>query len=262
MQGLRQFGMAIVVGIISLGLVVGGFSLALSESFTQPLSTPTENLPTAPVFLTATLTPAATLPPTELPTLTNTPLPPPACIPPSGWMAVAVQPGDTLAGMAVRYNTTPAQLSQANCLLSETLVPGTTLFVPPILVNNTPIPCGPPFGWMRYTVQPGDTLFRIATMYGTTVGLLQQSNCLGNSTAIRAGQLLWVPNVPPRTPIPSNTPGVTLVPDFSTSTSTEVPPTEPLTETPPPPTSTSAPTSTTAPTEPPPASPTLTPFPP
>jgi len=259
MQGLRQFGMAILVGIISLGLVVGGFSLALSESFTQPLSTPTESLPTVPVFLTATLSPAATLPPTDLPTLTNTPLPPPACIPPSGWMAVAVQPGDTLAGMAVRYNTTPALLSQANCLLSETLVPGTTLFVPPILVNNTPIPCGPPFGWTRYTVQPGDTLFRIATMYGTTVSLLQQANCLGNSTAIRAGQLLWVPNVPPRTPIPSNTPGVTLVPEFSTPT--EIPPTEPLTETPPP-TSTSAPTSTTAPTEPPPASPTLTPFPP
>jgi len=259
MQGLRQFGMAILVGIISLGLVVGGFSLALSESFTQPLSTPTESLPTVPVFLTATLSPAATLPPTDLPTLTNTPLPPPACIPPSGWMAVAVQPGDTLAGMAVRYNTTPVQLSQANCLLSETLVPGTTLFVPPILVNNMPIPCGPPFGWTRYTVQPGDTLYRIATMYGTTVSLLQQANCLGNSTAIRAGQLLWVPNVPPRTPIPSNTPGVTLVPEFSTPT--EIPPTEPLTETPPP-TSTSAPTSTTAPTEPPPASPTLTPFPP
>ena len=259
MQGLRQFGMAILVGIISLGLVVGGFSLALSESFTQPLSTPTENQPTVPVFLTATLTPAATLPPTDLPTLTNTPLPPPACIPPSGWMAVAVQPGDTLAGMAVRYNTTPALLSQANCLLSETLVPGTTLFVPPILVNNTPIPCGPPFGWVRYAVQPGDTLYRIATMYGTTVSLLQQANCLGNSTAIRAGQLLWVPNVPPRTSIPSNTPGVTLVPEFSTPT--EIPPTEPLTETPPP-TSTSAPTSTTAPTEPPPASPTLTPFPP
>lgn len=259
MQGLRQFGMAILVGIISLGLVVGGFSLALSESFTQPLSTPTESLPTVPVFLTATLSPAATLPPTDLPTLTNTPLPPPACIPPSGWMAVAVQPGDTLAGMAVRYNTTPALLSQANCLLSETLVPGTTLFVPPILVNNTPIPCGPPFGWVRYAVQPGDTLYRIATMYGTTVSLLQQANCLGNSTAIRAGQLLWVPNVPPRTPIPSNTPGVTLVPEFSTPT--EIPPTEPLTETPPP-TSTSAPTSTTAPTEPPPASPTLTPFPP
>lgn len=260
MQSVRQFGMAILIALISLALVVGGFSLALSENFTKPEPTATLAQPTAPFFVTATNTVAAPLIlPTEtpLPTFTNTPLPPPACIPPTGWTAITVQPIDTLAELAARYSTTSAQLVAGNCLLSETLVPGSTLFVPPIIVNNTPIPCGPLLGWVRYTVQPGDTLFRVSSMYGTTVSLLQQANCLGTSTAIRTGQLLWVPNVPPR--LPSFTPGVTLVPDFPTVTPvpTDVP-TEPLTQTPPP-TNTDEPPPP-APTEPPTA--TLTPFPP
>ncbi len=262
MQPVRQLGMAILIALISLALVVGGFSLALSESFTKAEPTATLYQPTAPFFVTATNTMAAPLIlPTEtaLPTFTSTPLPPPACIPPAGWTAITVQPSDTLAVLAVRYNTTSAQLITANCLLSESLVAGSTLFVPPIFVNNTPIPCGPPLGWVRYTVQPGDTLSRISNMYATTISLLQQANCLGTSTAIRTGQLLWVPNVPPR--LPSITPGVTVVPEFPTVTSvpTDVP-TEPLTETPPPPTNTSEPP-TAVPTEPLPTD-TLTPFPP
>jgi LysM repeat protein len=245
MQALRQFGTAVLVAIISLGLVVGGFSLALSESFTQPHASPTESLPTAPIFLTATNTSSAPVIPTSQPTLTNTPLPPPACNPPAGWVGVSVQPGDTLAGMAARYQTTPEQLTAANCLLSESLVPGSTLFAPPVPVN-TPVPCGPPFGWVRYTVQPGDTLYHIATMYGITTSRLQQGNCLGYSTNIRSGQLLWVPNVPPRiTPVPTFTPGITVTLDPNTSTPV---PTDPLTETPSPSTSTPEPTSTTAPT--------------
>ena len=261
MQGLRQFGTAAFIALLSLGLVVGGFSLALSESFTQPQLTATESLvPTSPPFVTATNTSSAPILPTEFPTLTHTPLPPPSCSPPAGWVVVTVLPGDTLAGLASRYNTTSAQLTAANCLLSESLVPGATLYVPPLVVNNTPVPpCGPPFGWVRYAVQPGDTLFRIASMYATSVGQLQQANCLGVSTNIRVGQLLWVPNTPPRI-VPTLTPGVTTVPEFPTSTGLPTDaPTEPPTNTPQP-SNTSEPTSTNAPTEPPTA--TLTPFPP
>jgi LysM repeat protein len=268
MQALRQLGMAVLIALISLGLVVGGFSLAMSESFTQPQVTPTENLPTLPVFLTATNTSSAPLLPTALPTVTNTPPPPSACIPPAGWIGISIPQGETLASLAARYGTTPDALIQANCLLSESLVAGATLFVPPVPVHiNTPVPCGPTLGWIRYSVQPGDTLFRIATMYLTDVSALQRANCMGLSTNIRVGQLLWVPNVTPRTPIPSVTPGVTLIPDFFTPTVTPFTPfpTDPLTETPPPPTDTIEPIETLAPpteppTEPPPA-PTITAFP-
>lgn len=257
MQALRQFGMAVLIGLISIGLIIGGLSLAMSESFTQPQVASTENLPTQPVFLTATHTSNAPLLPTALPTLTNTPPPPPACNPPANWIGVPILPGDTLASLAARYSTTSDALIQANCLLSESLVAGSTLFVPnnPLALFtpvNTPVNCGVPRGWVRYWVQPGDTLYRISVVYGTSVPMLQQGNCLGFSTSIRVGQLLWVPNVTPRTAVPTPTPGVTLIPDFFTPTPVTPFPTDPLTETP-----------VTPPTEPPtlepPPSPTLAP---
>ncbi|HLF75791.1 MAG TPA: hypothetical protein VI524_15645, partial [Anaerolineales bacterium] len=68
-----------------------------------------------------------------------------------------------------------------------------------------------------------------------------------SSTIIYAGQRLWVPNVPTRTPIP----GVTTVPDFPTSTNTSAPvettPAPTFTE-PPPATWTTAPTTSLPPT--------------
>ncbi len=225
MQGLRQFGMAVLISVVSLGLAVGGLSLAFSESYTPPLSTATQGLPTAQILLTGTPTAHSPATPTIQPSPTNTPPPPPACNPPLGWVSATVLAGDTLTIMAARYQTTPEQLSQANCLLTQELIPGTTLFVPPV-PTPTFIPCGPPYGWVRYIIQPGDTLYSIATRYGITTSQLQQANCLGYSTTIVAGKPLWVPNVPPHTP------GVTIIPVFNTPTpltETPVPPTEAIT---------------------------------
>lgn len=256
MQALRQFGMAVLISVVSLGLVVGGLSLAFSESYTPAFPTATESLPTARILLTATSTTNASPTSTTQPTATNTPEHAPACNPPVSWVGVTVLPGDTLAIMAARYKTTTRELGQANCLLTEMLVAGSTLFVPPV-PTNTPIPCGPPFGWVRYIVQQGDTLYRIATSFGITTSQLQQANCMGYSTTIIAGKPLWVPNLPTRTP------GVTVIPDFSTPTPF---PTDPLTETPLPFTSTPEPSNTPEPslpaptTEPPPTA-TITAFP-
>jgi hypothetical protein len=84
----------------------------------------------------------------------------------------------------------------------------------------TVIPCGPPAGWVRaHIVQPGDNLYRIALSYGVTYPQLQRANCMGSSTTIYAGQRLWVPNIPTRTPQP----GVTNVPSFPTDTPTPTP---------------------------------------
>jgi LysM repeat protein len=89
-------------------------------------------------------------------------------------------------------------------------------------------------------VQPGDTLYHIATSYGITTEQLQRANCLGSSTTIRIGQLLWVPNLPTLTPT-SGLPFIT--PTFE--------PTEPFTETVMPYTSTPDPLATDVPTQPP-----------
>jgi LysM repeat protein len=85
------------------------------------------------------------------------------------------------------------------------------------------IPCGPPAGYVKkYVVQRGDTLSSIARLYGITYTTLQRANCMGSSTTIYAGQVLWVPNIPPRYPT------VAPLPTF-TKTSIPVPPTEPTT---------------------------------
>ena len=48
-------------------------------------------------------------------------------------------------------------------------------------------------GGRTHKVVSGDTLFRLAQIYGTTVAKLQQANGMGNSTALRVGQMLQVP---------------------------------------------------------------------
>jgi len=229
MQSLRQLGIGIIIAIASVILVLGGILLALAETLPPP-STPTQILPTLPLsFPTPTITasplqsetPTATQ--TATPSATNTPLntllAPTVCTPPVGWIRIITGAGDTIYSIAQRYETTAENLSAANCLLSADLPAGYALYVPPV-PTVTVIACGPPAGWVRtHIVQPGDTLFRIAVSYGTTYPQLQRANCMGSSTIIYAGQRLWVPNVPTRTPVP----GVTTVPDLPTSTNTSLP---------------------------------------
>ncbi len=254
MQALKQVGLAIAVAVVSLGVVLGGLSLALSENLAPPAATGTTWLPTFAEFITPSATPlilptgtsefALEFTPTSEPTATLIP-PPTSCTPPSGWVGINVGVYDTLESLAQRYNTTSQALSQANCLLSSTLVSGSVLFVPPLPAAAptqpaTRVACGAPYGWVHYTVLAGDTLYHIATMYGITTLQLQQANCLGYSTYIRIGQLLWIPN---RAPIFTNTPIVAPTIYLPTETLTEAP-----SDTPVPPTFTPQPTDTTAPT--------------
>ena len=229
MQSLRQLGIGVIIAIVSVILVVGGIMLALAETLPPP-STPTQIPPTLPLsFPTPTITAspiqsetptaAQTATPSATTTQLNTLLAPTVCTPPVGWIRIIAGAGDTIYSIAQRYKTTAENLSAANCLQSADLPAGYTLYVPPV-PTVTVIPCGPPAGWVKtHIVQRGDTLFRIALSYGTTYPQLQRANCMGSSTIIYAGQRLWVPNVPTRTPIP----GTTTIPDFPTSTNTSLP---------------------------------------
>ena len=261
MQAFRQLGVGVIVAIISVILVIGGIFLSLAETLPPP-STPTQIPPTFPQsFPTPTATletptglPTDTATQAQLPTMTASPtlvlLSPTSCTPPPGWIRVTTSTGDTIYALAQRYKTTPENLSAANCLTAADVPAGMALYVPPV-PTVTVVPCAPPAGWVRnYVVQRGDTLFSIALSYNITYPQLQRANCMGSSTTIYAGQRLWVPNVPTRTPVP----GLTIVPDIPTSTPTLLPPTTsvPATDT-----ATEPPTSTTAPSDTPP--PTATP---
>ncbi len=276
MESLRQVGSGLLFGLVCLAIVLGGFALSMAEggmsavavpssTWTQaapatrvPAISPTLPLetPTQPLNLT-TDTPAPTA------AATFTPPPPPTnCPPPAGWVATVVQVYDTLPGLAQTYRTSADAIRQANCLVSDQLVPGSFLYVPP-LPTATLIPCGAPPGWVNYVVQPGDTLFSLSQKFRTSVAELQRANCLGSSTFIQAGKVIKVPNVPTSTPLNSATPSATfivikeetLTPSLTPSVTIPAPTTEvpsqtpvPPSDTPPPPTNTPSPTATTPPT--------------
>jgi LysM repeat protein len=253
MKNLRQLGGGVIIALISVLLVIGGISLALAETLPSQ-ATPTSIPPTISLdFPTATYTVASqlvseTASATVTPTIvgitetlipTNTLFVPTSCTTPAGWLRIITSSGDTMYSLAQRYRTTAENLSVANCLSSFDVPVGFALYVPPV-PTVTVIPCGPPAGYVRrHVVQPGDNLYRIALSYGITYPQLQRANCMGASTTIYAGQVLWVPNVPTRTPVP----GVTIIPDFPSATNTIIP-----TETTIPPSATFTPSPTIAPT--------------
>jgi LysM repeat protein len=218
---LRDFGNALVVALISIGLMVGALSISLVEFAPQATPTATDNMPPSPLPLTVTSTVPPTLTPTlalESPTpsitstLTNTAIPPASCRPPAGWGQIIIQAGETLDSIAIRYRTTKNELRLANCLMTDNLVAGSILYAP-VVATITPSLCNQgQAGWVKnYIVKPGDTIYAIATNYYTTVSQLKAVNCR-TSDVIRTGDLLWIPNVATRIPPPTQLPGNTATP--------------------------------------------------
>ena len=212
-------------------LVIGALSLSLTESRSAaapaallqgtpttaatatPSASPTSAFSPTPSTATPLPSPTATITasPTALLSATPTATLPVSCPIPYGWAPYLVQSGDTLQIVAQKFGVAPSLISLGNCLMSTTLLPGTVLYLPSTAASPTPLPaptypaCGAPYGWIRYTVQPYDTLFRLSQEVGVSIYDLQRANCLGGSTYIRAGQLLWLPFYPIRTPIPQPT---------------------------------------------------------
>ncbi len=217
MTSRRELISGLIAALLSIFLVFGSLLASFAENGTavglkQPeLQTATPTVPTR--------TPGGpSLTPSDLPTENRSPTisPTASCNYPSNWVAVLVSPGDTLESLAKDYDTTINEIIEANCLVIETITAGTVLYVPAPKVSVTPTKTttprpaptrcpGPPPGWVFYTVQAGDNLYAIGRAYGVSVLQLQNANCLGYNTTIRTGQLLRVPNVATRTPLPSPT---------------------------------------------------------
>jgi LysM repeat protein len=218
MHGLRDFGNALLIAMVSMGLVAG--SLSISSAEFAPEATPTstsEQLP-SPLPLTATpsIVPTVTVDfsqisatPSLIPTLTVTSTPPANCQIPSGWLQITVQPGETLDSIAARYRVSAADIQRGNCLPAGNVVSGTSLYVPPV-APNTIVACIPgAAGWTKsYIVKPGDNLYRIGLDHYAGLDQMRRVNCRAGDT-IYTGELLWIPNVASRTPPPSPLPGTT-----------------------------------------------------
>ncbi|MBM3143407.1 MAG: LysM peptidoglycan-binding domain-containing protein [Chloroflexi bacterium] len=243
----REHILALVTALTSTVILAGSLILAIAEDQPSlalvPSSTNTASITPSPTLsptplptqkpgeptYTASPIPSPTEPPTQTP---ETP-PPTTCPHPPGWEQITVNQGDTLKSLAARHDTSADELAEANCLLVSNLPPGSKIYAPKLPPTPTYIPCGPPPGWVYYTVKSGDTLYQIGLAHGVSVSRLQQANCLGSSSYIRAGQQLFVPFVPTRVASATSTVSAT-----STATSGATPTSTP----------TASPTNTTAPT--------------
>lgn len=89
-----------------------------------------------------------------------------------------VQKGDTLYGIANKFNTTVDNLKSINNLTTDSLSIGQVLKLPSTTASTN-----------TYTVKAGDTLYGIANKYNTTVDTLKSLNNLTSNT-LSIGQVL------------------------------------------------------------------------
>lgn len=125
-------------------------------------------------------------------------------------MSYQIRPGDTLSGIAARYQTTVGALLQANPQIHNPnlIYSGARLNVPGSSDSFQPAPSG---SGASYTVRPGDTLSAIGARFGVSYQSIASANGINNPNLIYAGQRLVIPGrgTPSPTPAPpSNTGGV------------------------------------------------------
>lgn len=105
---------------------------------------------------------------------------------PSGENTYTVKSGDTLYGIASKYNTTVDEIKKQNNLKNNTLTIGSVLKLPKTttgtLDNNNP---------NTYIVKSGDTLYSIAKQFGINVDKLKDMNKKTNNL-ISIGEVLTV----------------------------------------------------------------------
>lgn len=96
-----------------------------------------------------------------------------------------VEKGDTLYGIAKRFNTSVQSIKELNNLKSDNITIGQTLRV---RSNNdtNPLEC------IVYTVKKGDTLYNISKKYNTTVDELKRYNNLQTNT-LNIGDRIVIP---------------------------------------------------------------------
>lgn len=121
-----------------------------------------------------------------------------------------VQPGDTLAAIAMKHGVEIADLRAANNRTSDIVRVGETLKLPegakaPTVISDTSSRSGVA---TTHVVQSGETLGEIARRYHVTVGEVAAANNITDPALIRTGQKLTIPGAKgvARTPAPASPP--------------------------------------------------------
>lgn len=170
-----------------------GFTPTYPTNVTPTMPTnpvfPTNPSPTnpnpSPVYTTPIFTPPiVTFPPGTTVTTVTT------------YTSYTVRPGDFLASIAQRFNTTPQAILSANAIANPNLIFVGQLLTIPRTTTRTVIPRvlpRPIFRGRVYVVQPGDNLFSIGARFGRNAWAIAKANGILNLNAIYVGQPLIIP---------------------------------------------------------------------
>jgi uncharacterized protein YkwD len=198
----RQFfkGPFLIYSIAAL-LLISGIAVVVSATRggNNPIGAlfPTDTLtPTLTPVPTNTLEPSVTPTITVSPTITISPTP-------TGPIAYTVQEGDTLQGIAERFNLGPdgpLLIYEANSIVQQNagvIYVGDTITIPPagtLLSTSTPLPANLSRGSrIDYQVLPGDTLAGIAAKFNSLEEEIITLNNLENPNDLQVGQPLKIP---------------------------------------------------------------------
>ena len=172
-----------------LGACSGGSNNAL-ESVGTPAATAADGRPIP------TATPYARVPE---PTIVSDPA---AGAPSTSHVTYVVEAGDTLSGVAERFDSTVADIMAENALTDATLIfVGQTLRIPSgsALAANAPAPPADALtdgsGLTEYEVQPGDTALAIAFRFDVGIDELAAVNgtTLDGLNNLQVGDILVIP---------------------------------------------------------------------
>jgi LysM repeat protein len=99
-----------------------------------------------------------------------------------------LQPGETLAVLALEYNTTIAEIRRYNPTLPDDPEPGQVVDLPIEIPK-------PPQDSFRYVVKPGDTLVQLSQRFNTNISTLVRLNNIANPDIIFPGRILIIPSI-------------------------------------------------------------------
>lgn len=106
---------------------------------------------------------------------------------PNSTFIYTVKSGDTLYGIANRYNTSVSDLKSLNNLSSNNLSIGQNLIIPQVYSSSqTSVP-----NFINYVVVKGDNLYGLARRFNTTVDIITRDNNLPNDN-LSIGQNLKI----------------------------------------------------------------------